>query len=97
MASAMETAGRMASAMETAGNMALVAETAGSTSNSDDSSLGDDTGCGSFSSYRGDSDDGSFGSDDSGDVALEDDTALESFALDHRNPLLGLLNRNSYC
>jgi hypothetical protein len=86
----------MASAVETAGNMALVAETAGSTSNSDDSSLGDDTGCGSFSSYRGDSDDGSFGSDDSGDVALED-TALESFALDHRSPLLGLLNRNSYC
>lgn len=68
-------------------------------------SPGDDTGCGSFSSYRAHSDDGSFGADtgpesfahdhtDCDDVSLEDCTALESFAYDRDNPLLGFLKRN---
>jgi hypothetical protein len=108
-ASVVDTAGRTASVADTAGRTASVAETAGSTGNSDDGSLGNDTDCGSFSSYHGDYDDRSFGSDDTGlesfacyhtdsdDVCLEDDTALVSFALDNGNPLLGLLNRYFYC
>lgn len=99
-----ETAGRTGNSEDVS-----VVENSGRTSNSDYGSLGDETGCGSFSSPGGDSAVGYFGADDTGlesfacdrtvcdDVSLEEDTALESFAHDHSNPLLGFLNRNPYC